>query len=151
MLPQSGRDPLRSLWSPDGLPVNATGLRDQLVRFYARHDFGSDGQVQEAFLYTESAWGRVDEKSSVVRTQEGALRTVITSEAEFDDAAEVPPNGVLLDPDGPRAWWIRGINTTRALRRTCVTLDRIPEEAFRLLLGFPASEPFTGTQLVDPL
>lgn len=129
--------------------MNATGLRDQQLKLYQRIDQGSEGLVKAAFLFTAWWWGRLDENRATVSQMEARLQQKLDATAEFADEAIIPDNGILVDGSDGRAWWIRGVNGIRLLRRVVVGLERITEEQFATFQTYDSASQLDGTHIIN--
>lgn len=128
--------------------MNATGLRDQLIKLYERNEKGTNGFSKSVFVQTDTQWGRIDETSATSRNAQDRLQMKVDAVCEFDDTVTVPTGGILVDPDGT-AWWVRGINPIRQLRRIRVLCDRVSGEQFTALTLQDSATTLDGTHLVD--
>jgi hypothetical protein len=128
---------------------NAVGLRDQMLRLYARANAGAPGKVRPTFTFSAQWWGRLDVGSSTERGAQDKLQLRYDARAEFADECVVPPNGVLKDQDGVM-WWIRGITAVRTNRAILVGLDRIDEEQAKTFTVYEGKSTLDGAHLIDP-
>lgn len=129
---------------------NATGLRDQMLRLYARSNSNAaPGRVRPTFTFSAQWWGRLDVGSSNVHEAQGKAQLKYDARAEFADECSVPANGVLKDEDGTM-WWIRGITAVRTNRAILVGLDRIDEELVKTFTVIEGASVLDGVHLVDP-
>jgi hypothetical protein len=129
---------------------NATGLRDQMLRLYARSNTGAPGKVRPTFTFSAQWWGRIDTVGSSERGAQDKLQLKYDARAQFADECMVPPNGVLKDENGTM-WWLRGITYVRTNRTILVALDRIDEEQVKTFVLIEGASVLDGVHLVDPV
>lgn len=131
--------------------LNAAGLRDQRLKLYSRENTGSDGFQRDAFVYSTTCWGRIDERGAEVRSAQQRLQTRVDAIADFtDDVGVVPVDGLVVDSDTSTAWWIRGSYSLRQLRRVIVALERVALEQFKTFSLHDSATTVDGTHIVDP-
>ena len=128
---------------------NAVGLRDQRLRLYTMSEQGADGLARAVYTFLYERWGRLDESSAAVRAAQAKLQLKLDAAVEFDYSVDVPVNGVLKSPDGTM-WWIRGINSTRQLRRVLVGVERVTEELAATFQVVEGDSVLDGAHMVDP-
>src|ERR1017187_628558 len=127
---------------------NATGLRDQMLRLYARSNAGRGCTVRPVFTFTAEWWGRVDTLTSSTHSAQDKLQLKFDAQAQFADECTVPANGVLKDESGT-LWWLRGIVKIRATRTLLVGLDRIDEELAKTFTLYEGASTLDGVHLLD--
>lgn len=130
--------------------ANAVGLRDQMLRLYARTNRGTKGNVIPTFTFTAQWWGRLDTVTSRVRTATEKQQVTYDAQAQFADECVVPPQGILKDENGV-IWWLRGVVTVRATRTILVGLDRIDEELSKTFTFIEGADVLDGVHLIDPV
>lgn len=128
---------------------SATGLRDQMLRLYARSNTGIRGNVRPTFTFTAQWWGRIDTLSSQVRDAQEKAQLKFDAQAQFADECTVPSNGILKDESGT-IWWLRGITAVRITRTILVGLDRIDEELSKTFVINEGASVLDGVHLIDP-
>lgn len=130
--------------------ANAVGLRDQMLRLYARINRGTRGNVIPTFTFNAQWWGRIDTTISRVRTASEKQQVTYDAQAQFADECTVPPQGILKDETGT-IWWLRGVVAVRATRTILVGLDRIDEELSKTFVLIEGDSLLDGVHLVDPV
>lgn len=129
--------------------MTGAGLRSQRLRLYRRVNQGSDGMVRPAFVFVVERWGRIEELRSNVGQQFDRLQMTLSGAAEFYEAVDIPPAGIIVEGSG-QAWWIRGITHARTVRRKLVQVDRLSDEEFEMLSLYDSENQMNGTHVVNP-
>ena len=129
--------------------ASAVGLRDQMLRLYARSNVGARGNVRPTFTFSAQWWGRIDTLSSSVRAAQEKLQLKFDAQAQFADECVVPSNGILKDENGV-IWWLRGVTAVRTTRVILVGLERIDEELSKTFVLLEGASVLDGVHLIDP-